>query len=90
MKYSGNFNIPSLEFSMIIDLIYPIGSIYMTVSDTKDNLIETKDGITCGCGNPKLKMTCHIDGVDFYSYQYNCKCGNSIAVNYKRKKGECW
>ena len=33
MKYSGNFNIPSLEFSMIIDLIYPIGSIYMTVSD---------------------------------------------------------
>ena len=33
MKYSGNFNIPSLEFSMIIDLIYLIGSIYMTVSD---------------------------------------------------------
>ena len=39
MKYSGNFNIPSLEFSMIIDLIYPIGSIYMTVSDT--NPFET-------------------------------------------------
>ena len=34
MEYNGNFNIPSLEFSMIIDLIYPIGSIYMTVSDT--------------------------------------------------------
>lgn len=33
MEYNGNFNIPSLEFSMIIDLIYPIGSIYMTVSD---------------------------------------------------------
>ena len=56
----------------------------MTVSDTKDNLIETKDGITCGCGNPSLTMTCHIDGVDFYSYQYNCQCGNSITVNYKR------
>ena len=42
----------------------------MTVSDTKDNLIEAKDGITCGCGNPSLTMTCHIDGVDFYSYQY--------------------
>ena len=41
----------------------------MTVSDTKDNLIETKDRITCGCENPSLKMTCHIDGVDFYSYQ---------------------
>ena len=33
MKYSGNFNIPSWETFMIIDLIYPIGSIYMTVSD---------------------------------------------------------
>ena len=62
----------------------------MTVSDTNNNLIETKDGITCGCGNPSLTMTCHIDGVDFYGYQYNCKCGNSITVNYKRKKGECW
>ena len=39
MEYSGNFNIPSLEFSMIIDLIYPIGSIYMTVSVT--NPFET-------------------------------------------------
>ena len=62
----------------------------MTVSDTKDNLIETKDGITCGCENPNLKMTSHIDGVDFYSYQYNCQCGNIINVKYKRKKGECW
>ena len=62
----------------------------MTVSDTKDNLIETKDGITCGCENPILKMTSHIDGIDFYSYQYNCQCGNSIEVNYKRKNGECW
>ena len=62
----------------------------MTVSDTKDNLIETKDGITCGCENPSLKMTSHIDGVDFYSYQNKCQCGNIINVNYKRKKGECW
>ena len=62
----------------------------MTVSDTKDNLIETKDGITCGCENPILKITSDIDGVDFYSYQYNCQCGNCIEVNYKRKKVECW
>lgn len=53
MKYNGNFNIPSLEFSMIIDLIYPIGSIYMTVSDT--NPFET---IKFGYGR-KLK-------IDFY------------------------
>ena len=58
----------------------------MTVSDTNNNPIETKDGITCGCGNPSLKMTCHIDGVDFYGYQYNCQCGNSISVNCKRKE----
>ena len=28
----------------------------MTVEDTMNRLIETKDGITCGCGNPRLKM----------------------------------
>ena len=60
----------------------------MKVSDINNNLIETKDGITCGCGNPSLTMTCHIDGVDFYSYQYQCKCGNSIAVKRIRMKGE--
>lgn len=27
----------------------------ITVSDTKDRLIETEQGITCGCGSPKLK-----------------------------------
>ena len=62
----------------------------MTVSDTKDNLVETKDGITCGCGNPSLRITCHIDGVDFYGYQYQCKCGNSITMKFKREEGEYW
>ena len=62
----------------------------MTVSDTKDNLVETKDGITCGCGNPRLRITCHIDGVDFYGYQYQCECGNSITMKCKREEGECW
>lgn len=58
----------------------------MTVCDTKDNLIETEEGITCGCGNPSLKMVCHIDGVDFYGYQYSCACGNSISMECKRDK----
>lgn len=61
---------------------------YMTVSDTNNNLIKTKDGITCGCDNPQLRMTMHIDGVDFYAYKYQCQCGNNITVNYKRNKSE--
>lgn len=56
----------------------------MTVSDTKDNLIETKDGIICGCENPSLTMICHIDGVNFYGYQYICQCGNSIKERRKK------
>ena len=62
----------------------------MTVEDTKDNLIETEEGITCGCGNPNLQMTCHIDGVDYYSYQYKCKCGNTITALMKRDKEDVW
>ena len=58
----------------------------MTVEDTMDRLIETKDGITCGCGNPSLKMVCHMDGKDFYGYQYSCSCGNSISMECKRDK----
>ena len=57
----------------------------MTVSDTNDNLIETKDRINCGCGNPSYTMTSRIDGIVYYGYQYKCHCGNSITVNYKRK-----
>ena len=58
----------------------------MKVSDTNNNLIEAKNGITCGCENPGLTMTCHIDLIDFYAYQYNCQCGNSITVHCKRKE----
>ena len=58
----------------------------MIVCDTEDNLIETEQGITCGCGNPSLKMVCHIDGKDFYGYQYSCSCGNSISMECKRYK----
>lgn len=56
----------------------------MTVTDTYNNLIETENGITCGCGNPSLKMVCHIDGTNFYSYQYRCACGNSILMECER------
>lgn len=56
----------------------------MTVIDTKDNLIETEEGITCGCEKPSLRMVSHMDGKDFYNYQYQCSCGNSIYMECKR------
>lgn len=58
----------------------------MIITDNNDNLIETKQGITCGCKNPSLTMRMHIDGTDFYSYQYFCSCGNAIEVFGKRNK----
>ena len=58
----------------------------MTVIDTKDNLIEKEEWITCGCEKPSLRMVCHMYGKDFYSYQYNCSCGNSILMECKRDK----
>ena len=39
MKCQGEFSIPPWETTMLVDLIYPIGSIYMTVADT--NPFET-------------------------------------------------
>ena len=32
----------------------------MTVIDTKDNLIETEEGITCGCEKPSLRMVSRL------------------------------
>lgn len=58
----------------------------MIVCDTMDKLIETKYGITCGCGNPSLKMVLHMDRRDSYMYQYSCCCGNSISIERKRSK----
>lgn len=57
-----------------------------TIEDTNDNLIKNKDGVTCNCGNPKFSMTCHIDGVNFYSFQYMCQCGNQVTVTNERDK----
>lgn len=62
----------------------------MTVEDTKDNLIETEEGITCGCGTPDLQMTCHVDETDYCCTQYKCKCGNTITVDMKRDEEDRW
>lgn len=56
----------------------------MTVEDTMDNLIETEDGIRCGCKNPMLKMTMHIDFNDSYQNNFVCECGNQIVVVVER------
>lgn len=61
----------------------------MTIEDSMDKLIETEDGITCGCENPILSIVTHIDGRDFYGYTYNCEnCGNVITTHCKRSKDD--
>lgn len=61
----------------------------MTIEDSQDKLIETEKGYTCGCGKPSISMTSHIDGTDFYSYQFVCgNCGNVISQTVKRDKDD--
>lgn len=56
----------------------------MTVEDTMDKLVETEQGITCGCENPQLKMTMHMDFTDSYQNNFVCDCGNQIVVVVER------
>lgn len=56
----------------------------MTVEDTMDKLIEKEEGITCGCENPQLKMTMHMDFTDSYQNNFVCDCGNQIVVVVER------
>jgi len=40
----------------------------------------------CGTVDPEVRMTTHIDGVNFYTWAGNCaKCGNAITVTKERK-----
>lgn len=52
--------------------------------DTKDNLVRVEEGYTCGCKEPSMKMTLHIDGTTFHSTTYTCDCGNTIEVYCER------
>lgn len=56
----------------------------MIVEDRMDKLVETEQGITCGCENPNLKMVMHLDMTDNYQNSYVCDCGNDIVVMVKR------
>lgn len=58
------------------------------ISDSMDKLHRTKDGITC-CGG-LMKMIMHIDGKDFYEFQYQCECGNLISVCTEREEEDIW
>lgn len=60
------------------------------VVDEMDRLIEDKQGVRCGCKDPCLRITCHMDGTDFYQSVYKCECGNVITVTTKREKGGYW
>ena len=56
----------------------------MTVEDTMDKIVEVEHGITCGCENPQLRMTMHMDLTDSYQTNYVCDCGNQIVVVVER------
>lgn len=56
----------------------------MTVEDIMDKLVETKEGITCGCEKPQLRKTMHMDMTDCFQTNYVCDCGNQIVVVTER------
>lgn len=56
----------------------------MTVTDTCDRLIETEQGITCGCGNVNLTRFMHIDAMSYHASKYICCCGNNIEIYCER------
>ena len=59
----------------------------MTVSDSDNNIVRNATGATCGCGEPALERTGHIDCVDGAITHYICKnCGNKITAFCKRSE----
>ena len=58
------------------------------IADTNNCLIENENGVTCGCGDPVLKLVMHLDSTDSYNSRYACKCGNSIEIAVKRSETE--
>lgn len=61
-----------------------------TLTDTCDNIVKDEKGnYMCGCGNSKLQMTMHIDGADFYFYNYKCvSCGNVFEAKTERDEDD--
>lgn len=58
---------------------------------------RTENGVFCEkCGNDlakegSAKFIAHLDGTDFYSYQFECaKCGAPIVQTYERNKSDRW
>jgi len=54
---------------------------------TYDGVIEKDGKLVCQkCQKPeaKCKAVMHIDGKEFFSWQYECECGNGILVSTKR------
>lgn len=59
---------------------------------TETGIKRTDEGVFCeSCGNDLTvdgshKLTAHLDGRDFYSYQFQCKkCGATISQTFERK-----
>lgn len=60
---------------------------------TETGIKRTDEGVFCeACGNDLTvdgshKFTAHLDGRDFYSYQFQCtKCGSAFSQTFERKR----
>lgn len=55
---------------------------------TYDGFKEVDGKLVCeNCGQSnKFKRTMHLDGKDFYTNVFQCKCGNTVSVISKRSK----
>ena len=58
---------------------------------------RTENGVFCEkCGNDlaregSARFVAHLDGTDFYSYQFECmQCGAPIVQTFERNKSDRW
>jgi hypothetical protein len=55
-----------------------------------DKIAKSEQGFSCGCGNPKLKMTCHMNCDPIYNSTYVCEnCGAVIGKQVYLEDSYC-
>ena len=58
----------------------------VVANDEKDNIIKTKNGITCGCSYPDIELREHCNKEHCVTDIYSCRsCGNTIRIAFKKE-----